>query len=82
LGAAEAFGLTAADGVEPAPVAADWAQYAGAPSSTTEAAIKPEQKSLKDVVTKSLDSNRWPSLWHKKKTCNIRNLRRLPQVPY
>jgi hypothetical protein len=78
--AIDAVGLTLAAGV--APVPDDVAHCAGEPSHKAEAAMRPEQKCLKNVVTKSLDSARFPSVGYGEKTCNIKNLRRLPQVFY
>jgi hypothetical protein len=56
------------------------APTAGAATESTEAAMNPHKTNLENAVTKRLYLNFYSSLWHKKKTRNIKNLRSIFQV--
>jgi hypothetical protein len=58
------------------------APTAGAATTNTEVAMNAHKKNLENTVTKRLFSNSLPSLWHKKKTRNIKNLRNISQVAH
>jgi hypothetical protein len=58
------------------------AHTAGAATESSEAAINPHKTSLETTFTKRLISTCWPSLGHKKKTSNIKNLRNIFQAAH